>query len=243
MREQFTALESLQCLDLKLRDLQENIEKYPREIARFNEYLSRLKESIAKSKGELAASMLQKSQAELKLASSQEGIKKSEQKLFEIKTYREYEALQKEIVEIKKSNSQLEDVILEQLERAESLERGIKSEEATLAEKELEYGAIIAEYQKHSDVLKRDYELNRQEKVKLASNIRSDVLSIYERIRKKNGVALVRATRNQICTGCNMNIPSQLFNEILKLTAMIQCPSCHRILYCEETENGQQLSA
>ncbi|MGH7828550.1 MAG: C4-type zinc ribbon domain-containing protein [Candidatus Binatia bacterium] len=34
-----------------------------------------------------------------------------------------------------------------------------------------------------------------------------------------------------MCQGCYMNIPPQLWNEILKNERLNLCPSCHRILY------------
>ena len=55
----------------------------------------------------------------------------------------------------------------------------------------------------------------------------------YEIVRSKNGLAMALAV-DEKCTGCHMNIPAQLFNEVLKLSTMIQCPNCKRILYTQE---------
>ncbi|MYF47801.1 MAG: hypothetical protein F4214_02335, partial [Candidatus Dadabacteria bacterium] len=45
-----------------------------------------------------------------------------------------------------------------------------------------------------------------------------------------NGRALALA-ENEKCTSCNINIPPQLYNEILKRTKLVQCPNCKKILY------------
>jgi len=242
MRDQITALESLQQLDLELRELEDNLERYPREVLYYKQELEKLEESIRKDKEELDTVKKRKSATELRLAQNQDSIKKAEQRLFEIKTYKEYEALQKEIGETKRVNSELEEQILEEMEEAERLERLIKENELELSQKKLEYEKIINEHALKIDELKGIYEIKKGEKKKLASLLPPDIFSMYERIRKKNGVALASA-RNEVCTGCNMNIPPQLFNEVLTLNKMVQCPNCHRILYCEEIFNGEAQTA
>ena len=49
------------------------------------------------------------------------------------------------------------------------------------------------------------------------------------KLKKENGLAIAKV-RNEVCTGCNMNIPPQLYNEVLKLNRLIQCPNCKKIL-------------
>ena len=45
-----------------------------------------------------------------------------------------------------------------------------------------------------------------------------------------NGVAVIEV-KEEICQGCNMNIPPQLFVEIKKQEEMLNCPQCRRLLY------------
>ncbi|HEY7534333.1 MAG TPA: C4-type zinc ribbon domain-containing protein, partial [Thermodesulfobacteriota bacterium] len=114
--------------------------------------------------------------------------------------------------------------------------------ENELNEKEKDYEKIINGYNKEIIEIKKVYETKKQEKKRVVSIVNPDFLIIYERIRRRNGVAVARA-RNELCTGCNMNIPPQLFNEVLTNKRMIQCPNCHRILYCEETSESEANSA
>ncbi len=234
MRDQITALESLQHLDLELRELKETLEKYPNEISRIKEELDRVNESIEKGKRGLEEVRRKKQESEHRLSQNQDGIKKAEQRLFEIKTYKEYEALQKEIGETKRVILELEEQILKDMEEVENLEALVNEKELELSQKQQDYEKVISDYTPKIDELKGTYEIKHEEKLKIASLLSREVLSMYERVSRKNGVALAPA-RNEVCTGCNMNIPPQLFNEVLTLSRMIQCPNCHRILYCEES--------
>jgi predicted nucleic acid-binding Zn-ribbon protein len=40
--------------------------------------------------------------------------------------------------------------------------------------------------------------------------------------------------RDEICQGCNMNMPPQMFVELKKNAEIIQCLQCERILYWKE---------
>ena len=242
MRNQITALEALQQLDLELRELEDDLEKYPQEISRFNKEIENTKQSLAEGKEELIQIRKRKMESESMLFGNKDKIKKAEVKLFEIKTYREYEALQKEIGDVKKANTDLEEHILKEMETLERLEAEVKEKENTLNEKEKEYDKIIDIYNRKISEITKVYEIKKQEKKKMVSLINPEILTLYERIRRRNGVVLVQA-RNELCTGCNMNIPPQLFNEVLTSKRMIQCPNCHRILYCEETTEGEVQTA
>jgi predicted nucleic acid-binding Zn-ribbon protein len=73
-----------------------------------------------------------------------------------------------------------------------------------------------------------------EERAKIVSALDADVYNTYLTLLKSgNGVAMVRAEQ-EICLGCNMNIPPQLFVEIMKNADLIQCPQCHRLLYYAE---------
>ncbi len=54
---------------------------------------------------------------------------------------------------------------------------------------------------------------------------------------RRNGIAVVSA-RSSICSGCNMNLPPQLYNELQRSEELICCPNCNRIIYWDEIANG-----
>src|SRR3989304_5522276 len=136
MRSQITALEALQQLDIELRELEDDLERYPQEISRYKEETENTKQSLAKAKEELNQIRKRKMESESKLSGNKDKIKKAEVKLFEIKTYREYEALQKEIGDVKKANADLEEDILKEMETLEGLETEVKEKENTIIGKE-----------------------------------------------------------------------------------------------------------
>ncbi len=65
----------------------------------------------------------------------------------------------------------------------------------------------------------------------IASQVRGDLISRYELIFSRRGGTAVVEVSGGICQGCYMNIPPQLWNEIIKSDKVNLCPSCQRILY------------
>jgi len=242
MRDQIAALGTLQQLDLEIKVIEEKLRKYPQEISRYEEDLENAKNSIAEATKELEQIKRNKKEMEQQLEENQLTIKKAEKRLFEIKTYKEYEALQKEISETKKANASLEEGILQLMEVIENLEKHIIDKQSELTEREQESEKLITDYKRKIKDLKITHENKQLEKGKIISIIDPEILPLYERIKTRNGIAIAPA-RNEVCTGCHMKIPPQLFNEVLTLSRMIQCPNCGRILYSEESFNGELQTA
>ena len=65
--------------------------------------------------------------------------------------------------------------------------------------------------------------------------ITDQYLGYVELMKSLNALA-VTEVRDEVCQGCHMNIPPQLFVEIKKKDKLIQCPQCRRILYYKSTE-------
>ena len=128
------------------------------------------------------------------------------------------------------------------MEVIENLEKHIIDKQSELTEREQESEKLITDYKRKIKDLKITHENKQLEKGKIISIIDPEILPLYERIKTRNGIAIAPA-RNEVCTGCHMKIPPQLFNEVLTLSRMIQCPNCGRILYSEESFNGELQTA
>ena len=233
MRDQILVLDTLQRIDMELSQLEKNLKEYPEKISTYESEIESIREKLENSKKTRDEHLKNKSRIELDIAQNEDTIKKADKKLFEIKTHKEYEALQRQIAESKRNNADLEDDLLQEMENIEQLEAGISKEEEELAAKENDYGAKIADFRGKIEELKVIYEPKTEEKTKIASGLDRDLLSTYERVKKRNGYVLALA-KNEVCTGCNMNIPPQLFNEVLTHSRLIQCPNCLKFLYTED---------
>ena len=230
MQENIESLQKLQIVDLRIRELTEGLTRYPNEINNLKKDLLGKEESINLKETSLLELKTQRDGLESSLRSNQESIKNSEARLFAIKTHREYEALQKEITETRKENLEMEDRTISVMTEIEETETALAEEKENYAILKEQYAQQIAEKEKKIEELEISRKPAEKEKNEIVSKIDPKILPLYERIFNRNGRALALA-ENEKCTSCNINIPPQLYNEILKRLKLVQCPSCKKILY------------
>lgn len=230
MEEYIENLRRLQSVDIRIREIRDGLEKYPSEIGELKEDLRNRRESVEFKESRVEELRTERKSLESSLGLNLDSIKKSEARLFEIKTHKEYEAIQKEITQTKKENLEIEDRTISIMEEIEETEKLLEEEKTAYSALEEEYGGKITEKERKIEELEVSRKPVEKEKSDLASRIDPKILPVYERILERNGKALALA-ENEKCTSCNINIPPQLFNEILKRIKLIQCPSCRKILY------------
>lgn len=162
-----------------------------------------------------------------------EGRKAAEKrmKMAQIKNIKEMQALQREIDLIKQGNSQLEDELISVLEELEAEGNILKEKEEGLKAMEEEWRGKRQEAEAQLAELDQAVTEASKTRGETASQLNEDLIGRYELIfARRGGIAVVMASGG-ICQGCHMNIPPQLWNEIIRSDKLILCPSCHRILY------------
>ena len=231
MRKQLELLWELQRIDLALRDLMEERERYPKEMKRMDERCRIEKERIQKEREKVELLEKDRRQKEHHLTAEQDKIKKTEGRMFEVKTNKEYQAVLSEIEGFKEGNSREEEEILRLLdeidEAKKNLTRWEKEAAVTLDKIEAERKVIQGKMTRDDAGCKKQME--RREV--LAKQIESRLVKLYNTLKeKRRGVGVVNV-RNETCQGCFLNIPPQMYIEVQKNNTLIQCPNCNRILY------------
>ena len=127
IREQIRILVEVQDVDLEINKTDRQIQSLENEAGALEHAAGEYESRVAQEKDALDA--LRKSYRELESESkiNAEQIVKSNEKLRAVKTNKEYQSTLKEIDDIRKKNSAIEDRMLEQLEAIESAEEAVKA--------------------------------------------------------------------------------------------------------------------
>ena len=231
MQEQINYLIQLQQLDNTIELALVHSQENPRKIALVDEETQKVQEAFQNFKKEMEEIKKQRRVLEREVDEFDQKIKKSQVKLMEVKTNKEYRAMLTEIEELKKFKAGKEDLLLEFLERAEEgakKEKVLKGEmEAKIAEGKLIKKGLEKEARGYEEEIS---ELNRKRK-ELGSRVDSTLLRQYEFLRERLKGMAVAEVREATCLGCHMLLPPQLYNELHRQDRIITCPSCLRILY------------
>ena len=238
MNEKLSLLIRLQECDSMLAGLSAKKNSLPEKLQKIDEEFQRFKENISQSAMRYEKLKTEREENELKVKKISEAMARSKEKLLDVKTNKEYQAMLKEIETAETSLGGLESQIIILLEEMDELSVQVKQDQETLKQAEKNYlddKKIIEE--KLSSFDAESDEWNRK-RLALQKNIPEDLLALYEKIRKRNqGVGVIPVWK-AVCSGCHMNIPPQLYNELQRSSDLLSCPSCHRIMYFQAQDTS-----
>ena len=239
LKVQLNSLIQLQTIDSEIYSLRYEKESKPKEIKALDDSFEEKKQHLASLEKTSQELQKQRKVEELELASKEEGIKKSQIQLYQLKTNKEYQAMLKEIDGMKADASVIEDKILELLEKIDKSKSDIEQEQQRLKDEE----KIFNEQKKNIDdrikeIDERLAQLDAQRK-QVTPQIDAKILSQYERILlNRDGLAIV-SVKNNSCRGCNMFVPPQVINLIKMYERIITCEVCNRMLYIADEDSDE----
>jgi len=239
LRAQLELLWELQKIDLGLKSIQEEKDRYPTEMKKLDEKQKVETERIEKEKEKIESLEKTRRQKEGQLNLEQEKIKRAEAKMFEVKTNKEYQALLGEIDAIKGANSRMEEEILRVMDEIDELKKDLSKREkdvgATLEKIEAERKKL-QQQMGHDETI---WEKQMERREALSKQIETKLVKLYNTLKeKRQGVGVVGVKR-ETCQGCFVNVPPQLFIEVQKNNTLVRCPHCNRILYWEGDRNAK----
>ena len=221
----------LQELDSTAERLRRRMADIPNEQAALDARLAELTGGVAGVKERIAASQTARREIEKDLAAVQTRLTKYKDQLMEVKTNKEYHAMQTEIAAAETVVRREEDRLLERMEEAETLAAELKTAEAALKTGTSEVAA--SRKQMDSERASTEAELGKttDERSRVAASVSAPVLALFERVSKhRKGLAMSEA-RDGLCTQCHVRVRPQVYNDLRRNETVIQCESCSRILY------------
>ena len=227
-------LVELQALDKEIFDLRRRLEDIPVRLKSLDDEIEAAN-SMIKQKGDgLKKLQLKRNEKEIDLEQKEGTIKKLQVQLYQIKTNKEYSAMEKEIAGHKADKSLLEEEILVAFDEIDAHEKGLGEEKEKFDKEKKQIDAKKKEIDsKKGEMEKKVAELEGKRKT-ITPLIDKNTLSKYERIlHNKDGVALVPVISGN-CGGCYMDLPPQVISEIRLKESIVYCERCARMLYIED---------
>lgn len=227
---------SLQEVDSRIHELESQAEAIPEPYRELKLQRDQITDKIEQLRTELVEFESKQSDKDSSLQEEREKVKKWEKRLVDIQTPREAMAMQREVETQKRINKELEEQALQIMEEIDK----VKTELGELLEQRTALEADMAEMkagldEKVAEISSRIAE-EKKARAKIVPGIDKRVLARYDQIRsRRQGLAVARIVEHR-CSGCNMNVPPQQYNDILAGKSLEVCQSCQRILYIAEED-------
>ena len=235
MNEQLKFLIELQEIDSNILSIVEKIKSLPDRLDHFGKPLQEEREAYQKAKLKSEALGKKKKDKDMQLDEIQDKIDKLKSRSSGIKTNKEYEAHLKEIEGIEMSRLKIEDEILALMVEADDYKKILKAEEAKVKKAEDDFAEQEKILEEEKKELKAGIDIYKTKRKEIAAHIDEENYKHYlTLLERSGGLAVVRA-ENEICLGCNTNIPPQLYNDIKRHENIYTCFYCKRFLYFKES--------
>jgi hypothetical protein len=236
LKQELALLIELQKTELSAGRIIAKKKELPDRMSRLEEEFNACLAAVEKEREKLETLRKGKREKDAHLQKGQDTLKRSRERLFEVKTNKEYQSVLKEIEILEEKNSGMEDEIISLLDELDRLETSLKKQEEELDARRLRHEEEKRTAGEELDALARDLDVCIRKSGEMKNNIPADILRKYEQIKNiRRGVAVV-AVWKEICDGCHMSIPPQLYNQLQKAATLITCPNCNRIIYWEQRD-------
>jgi uncharacterized protein len=222
----------LQQLETAIAEATSKIASQPERLAAADARLNDAKQGLETAKQRLKDNHDARRALEKDAAVYQGRLTKFKDQLSAVKTNREYQAMQHEIATAQQELGAAEEKVLERMMEGDALAAEVKKAEVQLTaqtkEVEAEKKALATELTSTEASLKE----TTAQRDTLLRELPKMLVSLFEQVaRARKGVAICTATREGLCSICNVRLRPAVFQQVRHNDTIIQCEVCHRILY------------
>jgi len=222
----------LQHLETQIAEARAAIAAHPQRLAEVDAQLDEATRAVESAKDTLKANNEARRALEKDVAVYQGRLTKFKDQLSAVKTNREYQAMQHEIATAQTDLGAVEEKVLERMVEADVIGADVKKAEAALATRQKEIEAekkTMAE-----DLASQEASLAKASEARaaLVKDLDPRLMALFEQVaRARKGVAITTATRDGLCALCHVRLRPSVFQQVRHNDSIIQCESCHRVLY------------
>ena len=231
LQEQLRLLYEFQQIDAEILTLDNKLKSIPLKIKKAEGQLQLHQRKLQEKQAQLVdAEKLQRSKtSELEMEGEQRG--KYQAQLREVKSNKEYQALDKEISFIQAKEAEIEDEILSAMLQIDQLNEELVQQQKAFNAEQKKHNAQKTEYEQEAKDLKAAIVKWQGKQQDFAHQIDSGLIDQYQAQFKRYRRGLVSLVVENACGNCHLTIPPQTLQETRKYEQLIRCGSCRLVLY------------
>lgn len=234
MNPDVAQLKELQDVVSEILAIEKALSTVPEHVSALKKKQDDLNAQLEAKSNELKAKKDDETNLERKIDESKSLLEKAKDKKNAVHNTKEYEAVVRELEKLEKS-TQDNTVKLTELRKTVEAKQAEIDE---LAAQVKNAGAEIEAQMASDENEKAQARLNtlKDKQSVLEAKVPKQLLSKFKQVLKaRNNLAVINV-KDGSCCGCRMKLPPQLYVEVVKGQELLQCVSCSRILYFEDSK-------
>lgn len=231
MHSDLERLIRLQQIDSTAETARRRIAAIPEQIAALDAQLDGARAAVAAARERKAQNETERRALDKDIAAVRARRSKYSDQTMEVKTNREFHALQHEIEMADQEIARLEEKLLVNMLADDECAAAIKAAEGALKQAERDLVAERQALEREQHDLQASLSGTDEARRSVAADLPAPVLSLYEQLlRTKRGLAVVEA-KDGLCTECHVRVRPAVYLEVRRNSQISTCENCHRILY------------
>ncbi|MEW5994831.1 MAG: C4-type zinc ribbon domain-containing protein [Candidatus Zixiibacteriota bacterium] len=231
MQNHLEQLLKLQIIDYDLGELDRSKEYLPDMMDNLNKEIIEARERLETATRLLEEAKIRHKHLELEVSAKEAELEKYQKQMMTIKTNKEYDALVAEIDAVKSVISEKETELLQTMEQLSELEEKMPELKQQLDRVEENDSRQLKILQEKIDTIGEKVSSKEAERRAITTSIPRQTLSLYERVRRGKGGAVVVVVRKRSCSACHNALTPQKVQEIRRGDRIHTCDACGRLLY------------
>jgi uncharacterized protein len=226
----------LQVLDAALDRLAHRRRTVPEltEIQSVGTRLAELRDAIVVARTELSDLDREQNKAELDVDQVRSRADRDQKRLDsgQVSSARDLENLQSEITSLHRRQSDLEEVVLEVMERREEADGRLAAAEADLGSAETDLKALEDRRDAAYAEIDGEAAISGAARAAVAKDVPEDLTVLYDKLRVQHGGVAAAALLRGQCQGCHLTLNTVEQNRIRAAAPdeILRCEECRRIL-------------
>jgi predicted nucleic acid-binding Zn-ribbon protein len=236
LREKIIGLILLQECDNQIAGLDSIKRDYPAKIQKLENALDACRTSFQVDSDKLESLKKERRKTEQLTQELDGKIEKSKIKLSNIKSNKEYTAALKEIEDLTKEKTKVEDGIIRFMEEIEVSEKKCLENKDQLDKLQKNFDLDKKQVEQKLEELNKESEALGGKRQEILKSIDRELLGKYDFLKARKGGLAIGPVVGGVCQLCHLNIPPQNFNELIRGNSLMSCPNCNRLIYWGEDE-------
>jgi predicted nucleic acid-binding Zn-ribbon protein len=229
--EELKVLLMIQDIDTRFDAIRREKGEIPKEVEQLKRDLDVLKKAMEQDLSTLEELNKSRRDVERGLEEIEPKFKRSKSRLNEVKSNKEYQAILKEIEELKELISENEEMVIKCMEEIEIQEKECTGNNVRWEESQRVFKKKEAEFSQRLKELDKEVQSLNEKRAELSQEVDQDLLRRYDSLRMHLKGRVVAPVVDFVCHGCHLGIPPQQYHELIKGNAPQSCPNCNRIIY------------
>lgn len=222
----------LQHLETLISAARTAIALNPQKHAALDARLSEARSAVDAAKEQLKANGDRRRELEKDVAVYQGRLTKFKDQLSQVKTNREYTAMQHEIATAQSDLGAVEEKVLERMLEADEISAVSKRAEAAVVAQSKEIDAEKKTLNQELASTEASLKEATEARAALVKALEPRLVALFEQVAKaRKGVAICTATREGLCSVCHVRLRPPVFQQVRHNDSIVQCESCQRVLY------------